>query len=76
MDKQTPLGKSFGEYLDKALGYATDCAKWGRYISVGQAFVELGYATKDEIDVYLGCRPRTGQRRASGRHRGKASLVH
>ena len=64
MDKQEARVKLLGEYmeelgictrtqLEKALGYAADCARWGRYIPVGQALMELGYATQDEIDAVL-----------------------
>ena len=64
MDKQKTRVKLLGEYmeelgictrmqLEKALGYAADCAKWGRYIPVGQALMELGYATQDEIYTVL-----------------------
>jgi len=64
MDNQKTRVKLFGEYmeelgictrmqLEKALGYAADCAKWGRYIPVGQALMELGYATQDEIHAVL-----------------------
>ena len=64
MDQQKRPGKTVGEYLeelgictraqlDKALGYAKDCSKWGRYIPVGQALIELGYATQDGIDSVL-----------------------
>lgn len=64
MEEQRPRGKFFGEYmeergictaaqLERALGYASDCAKWGRYIPIGQALVELGYTTQDKIDEVL-----------------------
>jgi len=64
MDQQKRPGKTVGEYLeelgictraqlDKALGYAKDCSKWGRYIPVGQALIELGYANQDEINAVL-----------------------
>ena len=64
MDEQRPRGKLLGEYmeelglcttaqLEKALGYCADCAKWGRYIPIGQGLVELGYSTQDKIDEVL-----------------------
>jgi len=57
-------GKLFGEYMQElglctaeevehALEYATSCTKWGRYIPIGQALVELGYTTREKIDEVL-----------------------
>ncbi len=69
MGQQKAPEKLFGEYMeelgictraqvDKALGYVADCAKWGRYVPVGQALVELGYATQDDIDAVLMVQPK------------------
>ena len=64
MQPNSGKGKLFGEYmqelglctsaqLDWALGYAADCAKWSRYIPIGQALIELGYTTQEKIDDVL-----------------------
>jgi len=69
MEQPKAPGKLFGEYmeelgictaaqLERALGYASDCAKWGRYIPIGQGLVELGYTTQDKIDEVLNVQAR------------------
>ncbi len=51
------LGIFSSEQVEKALGYCTACSKRQRFVSLGQALVELGYATRDWIDTILRIRP-------------------
>lgn len=64
MEEKKAREKLFGEYLEElgictaeqveqALGYCVDCSKWGRFIPIGQALVELGYTTMNNIDDVL-----------------------
>lgn len=64
MEEKKTGEKLFGEYLEElgicnteqveqALGYCVDCSKWGRFIPIGQALVELGYTTMNNIDDVL-----------------------
>jgi len=47
------LGICSAEQVQQALGYSADCSKWGRFIPIGQALVELGYTTMNDIDEVL-----------------------
>lgn len=47
------LGVCTSEQVERALGYCADCSKWGRFIPIGQALVELGYTTMNNIDEVL-----------------------
>jgi hypothetical protein len=47
------LGIFAADEVGKALEYCTACSKRQRFVSLGQALVELGYATRDYIDTIL-----------------------
>ena len=47
------LGIFAAEQVGEALEYCTACSKRQRFVSLGQALVELGYATRDYIDTIL-----------------------
>ena len=69
MEEKRVQEKLFGQYLEelgictaeeveRALGYCADCSKWGRFIPIGQALVELGYTTMSNIDDILALQAR------------------
>lgn len=47
------LGIFTSEQVQEALEHCEECCESQRYLSLGQALVELGYATRDEINVIL-----------------------
>lgn len=47
------LGIFTSEQVQDALEHCGECCESQRYLSLGQALVELGYATRDEINVIL-----------------------
>ena len=47
------LGIFTSEQVQEALEHCGECCESQRYLSLGQALVELGYATRDEINVIL-----------------------
>jgi len=63
------LGVCTSEQVERALGYCADCSKWGRFIPIGQALVELGYTTMNNIDEILQMQARD---RAYARRQGLA----
>ncbi|MGB2799316.1 MAG: hypothetical protein WBC55_10270 [Dehalococcoidia bacterium] len=64
MQENRVRAKLFGEYLEElgvctseqvknALDYCTACSRKSTYVSIGQALIELGYATQHKIDQVL-----------------------
>lgn len=64
MQENRVKAKLFGEYMEElgictseqvknALDYCVACSRKSTYVSIGQALIELGYATQDKIDQVL-----------------------